>query len=118
MREALHQYGTKNLGASRPDPNYLKDMEELLIAHYNPPRNVVPKNACMRIADPLIITKVLFNGPATIVWFNNDHKVVVKLNEGETDDREKAILLAHFRESQGLTKTGCSKLLRKLVSAK
>lgn len=36
--------------------------------------------------------KVIFNGPATIVIWNDNTKTIVKRREGEPDDKEKAVM--------------------------
>ena len=47
------------------------------------------------------IDHVIFNGPATIVFWKDGTKTVVKLNEGYCDDRRKAILYAFIRKIYG-----------------
>lgn len=39
------------------------------------------------------IDRVIFNDPATIVFWSNGRKTVVKCQEGDTYDREKGLLL-------------------------
>lgn len=39
-------------------------------------------------------TKVIYNGPATIIFFEDGSKTIVKLQEGEQMDREKAVYAA------------------------
>lgn len=41
-----------------------------------------------------LIKRVVFNGPATIVFWNDGTKTVVKCAEGETYDKEKGLLAA------------------------
>lgn len=45
--------------------------------------------------------KVIFNGPATIVIWQDDTKTVVKKSEDDTDDREKAIMYAILKRQFG-----------------
>ena len=47
------------------------------------------------------IDHVIFNGPATIVFWKDGTKTVVKLNEEYVDDRRKAILYAFIRKIYG-----------------
>lgn len=42
--------------------------------------------------------KVIFNGPATIVMWQDGSKTVVKKSEDDTDDREKAVMYAIFKK--------------------
>ena len=48
--------------------------------------------------------KVIYNGPATIVIFEDGSKTVVKLQEGETMDREKAVYAAICKRMFGSNK--------------
>ena len=48
--------------------------------------------------------KVIYNGPATIVIFEDGSKTVVKLQEGETMDREKAVYAAICKRIFGSNK--------------
>ena len=47
------------------------------------------------------IEKVIVSGPATIVFFSDKTKIVVKCSEGETFDLEKALALAIARKALG-----------------
>jgi hypothetical protein len=47
------------------------------------------------------IDHVIFNGPATIVFWKDGTKTVVKINEEYLDDRRKAILYAFIRKIYG-----------------
>lgn len=47
------------------------------------------------------IDHVIFNGPATIVFWKDGTKTVVKLEKGYCDDRRKAILYAFIRKIYG-----------------
>lgn len=57
------------------------------------------------------IKKVIFSNIATIVFFSNGSKQVVKLQKGDTDDRELAILYAYFIGNYSVSKTKCLKAL-------
>lgn len=48
--------------------------------------------------------KVIYNGPATVVIFEDGSKTVVKLQEGETMDREKAVYAAICKRMFGSNK--------------
>ncbi len=45
--------------------------------------------------------KVIFNGPATIVMWYDGTKTVVKKTDGDTDDREKAVMFAILKKVCG-----------------
>lgn len=58
------------------------------------------------------ISKIVFNGPATIVWFNDGTKTIVKKTEDDADDREKAILLALTKKLLGNSTANLRKYLK------
>ncbi len=45
--------------------------------------------------------KVIFNGPATVVMWEDGTKTVVKKTDGDVDDREKAIMFAIIKKACG-----------------
>ena len=45
--------------------------------------------------------KVIFNGPATVVMWQDGTKTVVKKTEDDTDDREKAVMFAIIKKACG-----------------
>lgn len=49
----------------------------------------------------LKITKVIFNYPATIVFWNDGTKTVVKCGIGDTFDPEKGLAMAYMKKSMG-----------------
>jgi hypothetical protein len=49
----------------------------------------------------LIPRKVIFNGPATVVMWEDGTKTVVKKTEDDTDDREKAVMFAILKKACG-----------------
>jgi hypothetical protein len=49
----------------------------------------------------LIPKKVIFNGPATVVMWQDGTKTVVKKTEDDTDDREKAVMFAIIKKACG-----------------
>lgn len=51
--------------------------------------------------DHLYIKRVIFNPPATIVFWNNGMKTVVKAQNGEPFDREKGLALAIIKGASG-----------------
>ena len=46
-------------------------------------------------------TKVIFNGPATIVFWDDGTKTVVKCTERETFDYEKGVALCYMKKFLG-----------------
>lgn len=47
------------------------------------------------------IERVIFNGPATIVFWNDNTKTIVKCMEGEEFDEEKGIAMAFMKKLYG-----------------
>ena len=64
----------------------------------------------------LAIKDIFFNGPATIVLWGTGGKTVVKLKEGDTYDKEKAIAMAIAKRALG--KKGFKKVFGKLEDEK
>jgi hypothetical protein len=58
--------------------------------------------------------KVIFNGPATIVMWEDNTKTVVKKAEGEPDDKEKAIMYCVFKKIIG-DKPGMDKYINNFL---
>lgn len=61
------------------------------------------------------IERVIFNGPATIVFWNDGTKTVVKCMEGEEFDEEKGISMAFMKKLYG---KGYMNKIRKHISWK
>jgi len=57
---------------------------------------------------------IIFNGPATVIIWNDDTKTIVKQNKSDSYDREKGFLMAYFQKSTDMTKTEVSKFFGKL----
>lgn len=49
----------------------------------------------------LEIKEVIFNDPATIVYFNDGTKTVVKCGKSDTFDKEKGLAMALLKRIQG-----------------
>lgn len=56
--------------------------------------------------------KVIFSGPCTIVFWDDDTKTIVRCSEGDTYDKEKAVSMAYLKKI--FTKPGIDKLFKKL----
>lgn len=61
-------------------------------------------------ATKLSIKKIIFNGPATIVFWTDGTKTVVKCQPGEIMDAEKGIFAACAKKLLGTNKTGSNYL--------
>lgn len=64
--------------------------------------------------NPFGIKRVIFNGPATIVFWLDGTKTVVKCAEGEANDKKTSILWAYAKKICG-TSSHMNKVLDKLV---
>lgn len=73
--------------------------------------NAQPKYYQVRIPG---IKKVIFNGPATIVFWGDGEKTVVKAQKGETIDHEKGLALAITKYALG-NKGNYYNTIRKLL---
>lgn len=62
------------------------------------------------------ITKIITNGEATIVFWNDDTKTIVKRGKGQKNSQELAILYAYFQKHSGLSKTKANKAIQDLIS--
>lgn len=66
----------------------------------NPVQSYDGKRTCNPITKATI-TKVIFNPPATIVFWNDNTKTVVKCREGDAFDHEKGITMAIAKKALG-----------------
>lgn len=67
------------------------------------------------VNDVTMPVKVRYNGPATIVWWEDGEKTVVKLSEGDEPDAEKAFLSAFFQKNSNLSRTQANKMLQQII---
>lgn len=62
-------------------------------------------NARLEITEQIknspFVKKVIFNNPATIVFWNDDTKTVVKAQDGEKYDEEKGLALCFMKKALG-----------------
>lgn len=58
--------------------------------------------------------KIIFNNPATIVWWDDDTKTIVKSTEGDSYSKQFGFLMAYFQKHSGMTKTQVNKFMDKL----
>ena len=58
--------------------------------------------------------KIIFNGPATIVLWNDGTKTVVKCQDGDTFDKEKGIALCFMKKSLG-NKSNFNNMIKKYL---
>lgn len=57
--------------------------------------------SCYRGFTPVTITKVIFNYPATIVYWTDGSKTVVKCQDGDIFDKEKGLAMAIAKKTFG-----------------
>ncbi len=62
------------------------------------------------------ITKIITNGEATIVFWNDNTKTIVKRGKGQKNSQELAILYAYFQKHSGLSKTKSNKVIQDLIN--
>lgn len=70
---------------------------------YNDTRTDRRNGATEAMSTPVVpeIERVIFNGPATIVFWNDNTKTIVKCMEGEEFDEEKGIAMAFMKKMCG-----------------
>ena len=61
-------------------------------------------------------SKVIYNGPATIVTWKDGSKTVVKRTEGDSHDPVKAYLEAFYLKATGKSRTQCRKALESIAA--
>ena len=61
-------------------------------------------------------SKVIYNGPATIVIWKDGTKTVVKRAEGDSHDPVKAYLEAFYLKATGKSRTQCRKALESIAA--
>lgn len=66
---------------------------------FRPVSVVLPDN--MRLTTRFSIEKVIFNDPATIIYWNDGTKTVVKCQPGDTFEKEKGFMLAVMKKVCG-----------------
>lgn len=71
------------------------------------------KTAAMLIPVVPEIERVIFNGPATIVFWSDNTKTIVKCMEGEFFDEEKGIAMAFMKKMYG---SGYMRKIRRHIS--
>lgn len=75
-----------------------------------------PYNTLIQIVVPTFsVARVIFNNPATIVFWSAGTKTVVKCSEDDTFSPEMGFFHAYFEKHSGMTKTQISKYLKNLI---
>ena len=91
--KAMNELGTKEI-ESKLDAALKRRMSNFMYGSYSNHVNcngfVIPE-----------IKNVIFNPPATIVFWNDDTKTVVKCQNDEAFDPEKGITMAFFKKMHG-----------------
>jgi hypothetical protein len=67
------------------------------------------------ITDTLAITKIIYNDKATIVFFNDDTKQVVKLSEHDIYSEYSAVAIATMLKLTTISKTQFNKMIERSV---
>jgi len=93
----------KKEAPKKPNPKYVPSFYEPYTTFATPKLDPQPK-------------KIIFNNPATIVFWNDGSKTVVKTMDTDTFDPERGYLQAYFEKTSGMTRTKCNKMLRGLVN--
>lgn len=63
----------------------------------------------------LEVRNVIYNPPATIVFWNDDTKTVVKTTEGEDYNPMYGVLMAYYQKHSGMSKTQTGKFMDKVI---
>lgn len=93
--------------ANRREPADIFELEKIrTLYQYHADCGVTSKNRLlsfpkMDLYSDLKVEKVIFNDPATIVFWNDGSKTVVKCGEGETFDEEKGFAIACTKKMFG-----------------
>ena len=61
--------------------------------------------------------KIIFNGPATIILWNDGTKTVVKCQDGDTFDKEKGVALCFMKKSLG-NRSNFNNIFKKYLEVK
>lgn len=69
--------------------------------------SVVPDIVSFTVSNRINIEKVIFNDPATIVFWTDGTKTIVKCQEGDTFDKEKGLAMAIAKRCYGNTGKYC-----------
>lgn len=92
----------------RPTYFSYSDIEHVLEYAFNK----VLFNKCNILGEYLLFNKVIYNGPATIILWNDGTKTVVKCKEGDSYSPEAGFALAVLKR---LTGNGFHRCLRKVT---
>ena len=68
---------------------------------HKPPESIADMMAKFFTGPSIRIKKVMFNGPATIVYWSDNTKTIVKCMEGEEFDHEKGLAMAICKRLYG-----------------
>ena len=79
------------------DADELRNTMDRILATSGTIFNSAPSPIVVHTYRP-IPTKVIFNNPATIVYWSDDTKTVVKCGEDDTFDKEKGLALCYMKK--------------------
>ena len=78
-----------------------------------PPRNIKPYEIYFAIPKYLEIEKVIYNNPATIIFWNDNTKTVVQCQPSDKYDPEKGLVMAIAKKALGNTSRKLNDVLHK-----
>jgi hypothetical protein len=81
------------------------------LRHVQPSRNTSTSPHCPTTP---VTQHVIFNGPATVVFWPDGDKTVTKCSKDDEFDPKMGFLMAYFRKHSGLTKTQTAKFLKRI----
>lgn len=102
---------------SKEDIDYIK-MDEEIVKNMMELFETSYKKICFGVREVPEIEDVKFNGPATIVFWADGTKTVVKCQEGDTFDPEKGLTMAIAKKLYGNKSSYCNKLKKWLPEEK
>lgn len=92
------EYYVERLERSLDQSSYWEDVKERIrIDAFKPFGGHIPSTKCLEIAP----CKVIFNGPATIVFWKDSTKTIVKCAEGDKNDPKVGLLYAIAKKKFG-----------------
>ena len=92
-----------------------KDMKPSIFNQDNPFMSALLGYESATIKKP-VIDHIIFDKTATIVFWKDGTKTVVKCMDGDAFDPEKGVLMAFYQKVMGGSKTKTNKEFKKLVS--
>lgn len=73
------------------------------------------KKAFTTYLGPLVIEKVIFNPPATIVYWKDGTRTIVKCSANDTFDKEKGLAMCYMKKALGNDSERFHRIFRKEI---